>query len=105
MHHATVFDPAVGFGAAGQRRRWRPLGQEAPARRRARRRAPHPARAGGAGLSLAEVVPSDDPDGLFGPETFNAVYALQKREFPGQYGQWDGRVGKNTLAKMDAKHV
>src|SRR3546814_2465829 len=48
-------------------------------------------------------VCSSDLDGLFGPETFNAVHAFQKREFPGQYGQWDGRVGKNTLAKMSAK--
>lgn len=45
--------------------------------------------------------PAADPDGLFGPETFNAVYAFQKRVFPSEYGQWDGRVGKNTLAKMD----
>lgn len=47
--------------------------------------------------------PAGEPDGLFGPETFNAVYGFQKREFPNQYGQWDGRVGPNTLAKMDAQ--
>src|SRR3546814_18007467 len=43
---------------------------------------------------------SGEPDGLFGPETFNDVHAFQKREFTGPYGQWDGRVGKNTLTKM-----
>lgn len=58
------------------------------------------------GFPLPKSFPggaSGEPDGLFGPETFNAVHAFQKREFPGQYGQWDGRVGKNTLAKMSAK--
>lgn len=58
------------------------------------------------GFPLPKSFPdaaAGEPDGLFGPETFNAVYGFQKREFPGQYGQWDGRVGKNTLAKMDAK--
>lgn len=47
--------------------------------------------------------PTGEPDGIFGAETFNAVYTFQKREFPSQYGQWDGRVGKNTLAKMDER--
>src|SRR3546814_8585096 len=58
------------------------------------------------GFPLPKSFPdgaSGEPDGLFGPVTFNAVYAFQKREFHGQYGQWDGRVGKNTLARMSAK--
>lgn len=42
------------------------------------------------------------PDGKYGQETFNAVLAFQKRVFPTQPGEWDGRCGKNTLAKMDA---
>lgn len=58
------------------------------------------------GFALPKSFPNGaagEPDGLFGPETSNAVYAFQKREFPNQYGQWDGRVGPNTLAKMDAQ--
>jgi len=46
--------------------------------------------------------PGSEPDGIFGPETEKAVWAFQKREFPDQPGQWDGRVGPNTLARMDA---
>jgi peptidoglycan hydrolase-like protein with peptidoglycan-binding domain len=45
--------------------------------------------------------PSGEPDGIFGQETYQAVLAFQKREFPKEPGQWDGRVGKNTLARMD----
>src|SRR3546814_16601977 len=51
----------------------------------------------GHSLSLHDALP------ICGPETVNAVHACQKREFPGQYGRWDGRGGKNTLAKMSAK--
>ena len=40
-------------------------------------------------------------DGVFGNETFNAVVAFQKKVFPGQWSEWDGRVGQKTLAKMD----
>jgi peptidoglycan hydrolase-like protein with peptidoglycan-binding domain len=45
--------------------------------------------------------PSGEPDGKFGTETFNAVIAFQRHAFPNEPGQWDGRVGKNTLAVMD----
>lgn len=44
---------------------------------------------------------SGEPDGVFGNETFNAVLAFQKKVFPGQWAEWDGRVGQKTLAKMD----
>src|SRR3546814_5766692 len=39
------------------------------------------------GFPLPKSFPggaSGEPDGLFGPETFNAVHAFQKREFPGR---------------------
>lgn len=45
--------------------------------------------------------PAGEPDGEFGPETYRTVLAFQRREFPKDPGQWDGRVGKNTLGKMD----
>lgn len=44
-----------------------------------------------------------EPDGLYGNETYQAVMGYQKREFPDEWQQWDGRVGKNTLARMDAQ--
>uniref|UniRef100_UPI003593EFCB peptidoglycan-binding domain-containing protein n=1 Tax=Desulfococcus sp. TaxID=2025834 RepID=UPI003593EFCB len=46
--------------------------------------------------------PNPDPDGKYGQETFTAVIAFQRKAFPTDPSQWDGRVGKNTLAKMDA---
>jgi peptidoglycan hydrolase-like protein with peptidoglycan-binding domain len=45
--------------------------------------------------------PSKEPDGQFGDETFQAVQAFQRREFPQDPSQWDGRCGKNTLGRMD----
>lgn len=45
--------------------------------------------------------PASEPDGKFGPETYHTVLAFQKREFPQDPSQWDGRVGKNTLGRMD----
>jgi hypothetical protein len=45
--------------------------------------------------------PANDPDGIFGDETYRAVLTFQKKVFPSEPEQWDGRVGKNTLAKMD----
>jgi peptidoglycan hydrolase-like protein with peptidoglycan-binding domain len=45
---------------------------------------------------------SQPPDGQYGQETFQAVKKFQQRVFPTQPGEWDGRVGKNTLLKMDA---
>ena len=44
---------------------------------------------------------SGGPDGIFGNETYNAVIAFQKKVFPGEWKEWDGRVGQKTLAKMD----
>jgi peptidoglycan hydrolase-like protein with peptidoglycan-binding domain len=46
--------------------------------------------------------PAGPPDGKYGQETYTAVIAFQQREFRADPSQWDGRVGKNTLAKMDA---
>lgn len=46
--------------------------------------------------------PTQPPDGKYGAETHEAVLAFQKRVFIGQPSEWDGRVGKNTLAKMDS---
>lgn len=45
--------------------------------------------------------PTSEPDGKFGSETQRAVLSFQKREFPTDANQWDGRVGKNTLTRMD----
>lgn len=45
--------------------------------------------------------PAGAPDGIFGTETYNTVYAFQKREFLSTPSEWDGRVGKNTLTRMD----
>jgi hypothetical protein len=45
--------------------------------------------------------PSGEPDGIFGNETYQTVVALQRREFPKEPGQWDGRVGQFTLGRMD----
>lgn len=47
--------------------------------------------------------PAGEPDGIFGPETHATVLAFQKHAFAKEYGQWDGRVGKNTLARMDER--
>ena len=46
--------------------------------------------------------PDGDPDGIFGEETFVQVQSFQKRVFPSDAGQWDGRVGQLTLGKLDA---
>ena len=53
------------------------------------------------GHPLPVSFSSGGPDGIFGNETFNAVVAYQKKVFPGQWAEWDGRVGQKTLAKMD----
>jgi hypothetical protein len=43
-----------------------------------------------------------EPDGRYGDETFSAVQAFQAQAFPNDRQQVDGRVGQNTLAKLDA---
>lgn len=45
--------------------------------------------------------PNGEPDGIFGNETYQTVVAFQRREFPKEPGQWDGRVGQFTLGRMD----
>jgi peptidoglycan hydrolase-like protein with peptidoglycan-binding domain len=45
--------------------------------------------------------PGGEPDGIFGPETYNAVIAFQTREFSQHPDLWDGRVGRITLERMD----
>ena len=45
--------------------------------------------------------PTGEPDGIFGHETYQTVIAFQRREFPKEPRQWDGRVGKFTLGRMD----
>src|ERR1700730_12044513 len=47
--------------------------------------------------------PNRDPDGEFGDETSRAVVAFQRKAFPTLPGEWDGRVGRNTLAEMDSR--
>ena len=42
-----------------------------------------------------------EPDGAFGDETHRQVIAFQKQVFPSDANQWDGRVGRFTLDKMD----
>jgi peptidoglycan hydrolase-like protein with peptidoglycan-binding domain len=45
--------------------------------------------------------PEKEPDGKFGDETHQAVIAFQKKAFPNQASEWDGRCGPKTLGKMD----
>jgi peptidoglycan hydrolase-like protein with peptidoglycan-binding domain len=42
---------------------------------------------------------SQPPDGKFGNETYQAVMKFQQKVFTGRAGEWDGRVGKNTLGR------
>ena len=46
---------------------------------------------------------NQEPDGIFGNETYQAVVAFQKMAFPKDARQWDGRVGKLTIAEMDKR--
>lgn len=58
------------------------------------------------GHPMAKTFPNgatSEPDGKYGQETFDAVIAFQKKAFPTDPREWDGRVGAKTLAKMDAK--
>jgi len=57
------------------------------------------------GIALPKSFPKGStklPDGVFGSETTQGVKTFQKRVFPKQPDQWDGRVGKNTLTKLDS---
>lgn len=44
-----------------------------------------------------------NPSGVFDLQTKAAVVAFQRSAFPTDSGQWDGAVGRNTLAKLDAR--
>jgi hypothetical protein len=43
----------------------------------------------------------DQPDGLFGPDTKRTAVHFQRAVFIGRPTEWDGRLGKKTLAKLD----
>jgi peptidoglycan hydrolase-like protein with peptidoglycan-binding domain len=53
------------------------------------------------GYAMSLSFKTGDADGKFGDETFRAVQDFQRHAFSDQPGQWDGRVGRNTLAKLD----
>jgi len=44
-----------------------------------------------------------DLPGVFGSGTSAAVVAFQQSAFPADSSQWDGFVGRNTLARLDAR--
>ena len=45
--------------------------------------------------------PYGEPDGIYGEEVFTVVSQFQRRVFPNDFREWDGRTGKHTLAEMD----
>lgn len=53
------------------------------------------------GFPLPISIRSGVADGRFGQETTKAVVAFQKTAFPNQPQEWDGRVGKKTIALLD----
>jgi len=55
------------------------------------------------GHPLPRSFASGRPDGKFRGETKQGVIDFQKRVFSGEPAQWDGRVGKKTLAKLDER--
>ncbi len=55
------------------------------------------------GFPLPQSFVGGQADGIFGPETFRAVYSFQRQEFPGSPNEWDGRCGPKTLARMDSR--
>jgi peptidoglycan hydrolase-like protein with peptidoglycan-binding domain len=55
------------------------------------------------GFPLPGSVRAGRPDGRFGPETLQGVKAFQKVAFPADSTQWDGQVGRLTLAEMDRR--
>lgn len=54
-------------------------------------------------MPLSFPMGASEPDGVFGNETYKTAIAYQKREWPKDLMQWDGRVGKNTLGRMDSQ--
>jgi peptidoglycan hydrolase-like protein with peptidoglycan-binding domain len=55
------------------------------------------------GFPLPRSFAGGQADGIFGPETFRAVYSFQRQEFPSSPSEWDGRCGPKTLARMDSR--
>ncbi|MDW6024478.1 peptidoglycan-binding domain-containing protein [Mesorhizobium sp. BAC0120] len=56
------------------------------------------------GYQMPRSFPKGDgqePDGVYGEETRQTVLDFQKRKFPSDPSQWDGRTGPNTLREMD----
>ena len=53
------------------------------------------------GYIMAASFKMGRPDGKFGAETYRTVLEFQRSVFPKEPMQWDGRVGKNTLAALD----
>jgi peptidoglycan hydrolase-like protein with peptidoglycan-binding domain len=56
------------------------------------------------GYSLPRSFPNGydkEPDGKYGDETYQAVLAFQKAMFPREPLQWDGRLGRNTIGRLD----
>jgi hypothetical protein len=47
--------------------------------------------------------PTKEPDGQFGHETYTQVIEFQKKAFPTDPSEWDGRVGQNTLRALDGR--
>jgi hypothetical protein len=54
------------------------------------------------GYAMPKTFATGEPDGKFGGETRDAVVAFQKKSFPGMTNEWDGRVGRKTIEKLDA---
>lgn len=58
-------------------------------------------------IALGHPMPSStrktgSPDGIYGPESMNAVINFQHKAFPASPGEWDGKVGPKTLTALDA---
>jgi len=47
-------------------------------------------------------APDGEPDGQFGDETYQAVLDFQQKVFPSDRNEWDGRVGRHTIGRMDS---
>jgi|2_EtaG_2_1085320.scaffolds.fasta_scaffold03485_5 hypothetical protein len=45
-------------------------------------------------------LPKHGIDGKYGKETYNAVIEFQKKIFPNNKGEWDGKVGPNTMKQL-----